>query len=140
MDNESKAQLLNDYFCSISSIDDTNKQVPDVADRTDKVFDNLEVASDEICDVIKILKLGKARGADSINHNMLKGTVHSVSKPLALLFNMSFVANKYPQQWKQAVVLPLFKKDDKHNPTNCRPISLLSCVGKVFELVDYKHS
>jgi len=66
MDNESKAQLLNDYFCSISSINDTNKQVSDVADRTDQVFDSLEVASDEIYDVIKILKLGKASGADSI--------------------------------------------------------------------------
>ena len=74
-----------------------------------------------------------------VEQTQLKGTAHSVSKPLALLFNMSLVAHKYPQQWKQAVVLPLFKKDDKHNPTNYRPISLLSCVGKVFERVIYKH-
>lgn len=34
---------------------------------------------------------------------------------------------------------PLFKKSDKSLPSNYRPISLLSCVGKVFERVIYKH-
>ena len=33
--------------------------------------------------------------------------------------------------------MPIFKKDDKSDPSNCRPISLLSCVGKVMERVVY---
>ena len=35
--------------------------------------------------------------------------------------------------------MPSFKKDDKSNPSNYRPISLLSCVGKVMERVVYKY-
>jgi hypothetical protein len=31
------------------------------------------------------------------------------------------------------------KKDDKYNPSNYRPISLLNCVGKVMERVVYKY-
>ena len=139
MDNGEKAHLLNRYFCSISSIDDTSKQLPEFPDRTEESLENLEVTSDEVYDIIKILKLGKACGADSISHNMLKGTAQTVCKPLSLLFNMSLISQKYPQQWKQAVILPLFKKGDQHNLTNYRPISLLSCVGKIFERVVYKH-
>ena len=42
-------------------------------------------------------------------------------------------------QWKHANIIPIFKKGDKSNPTNYRPISLLSCVGKIFERVMFKH-
>jgi hypothetical protein len=36
--------------------------------------------------------------------------------------------------------MPSFKKDDKSSPSNYRPISLLSCAGKVMERVAYKYN
>ena len=35
--------------------------------------------------------------------------------------------------------MPLYKKNEKHFPSNYRPISLLSCVGKVFERIIFKN-
>ena len=91
------------------------------------------------CDVLQNLKLGKVSDHDLISHNMLKITAKSVCQPLALLFNMSLEFHVYPSVWKSAIVLPLFKKGNRNEISNYRPVSLLSTVGKVFERVVFKH-
>lgn len=45
----------------------------------------------------------------------------------------------FPTMWKQANVIPLLKKDDPSVLSNYRPVSLLSCVGKVMERIVFKH-
>lgn len=70
---------------------------------------------------------------------MLKNTCYSIALPLTEIFNKSLQTGTYPSQWKHAHVLPIFKKGDKSAPNNYRPISLLSCIGKLFERVMFKH-
>ena len=58
------------------------------------------------------------------------------------IFNHSLVNSYFPPSWKLANVIPIFKKGDKTNSANYRPIkaiSLLSCIGKVFERCVFKH-
>jgi hypothetical protein len=43
----------------------------------------------------------------------------------------------FPSVWKQANVVPIHKKNDKQRKENYRPISLLSCVGKIMERIVY---
>ncbi|PJE78200.1 hypothetical protein CI610_02867 [invertebrate metagenome] len=134
-----KANLLNKYFCGITSLDDSEHVLPFFPSRTNNTLSNIIVTQSEVKDVLKILKLGKASGHDGISHHMLKYTVESVCIPLTLLFNLSLSTCVYPDVWKTANVMPLFKKNDRYSVTNYRPISLLSTVGKVFERVVYKH-
>ena len=44
----------------------------------------------------------------------------------------------FPDPWKEANVVPIHKKDNKNLVGNYRPISLLSCIGKVLEKCVYK--
>ena len=44
----------------------------------------------------------------------------------------------FPDQWKIAHVIALFKKGDTSLPSNYRPVSLLSCVSKILEKIVYK--
>ena len=43
----------------------------------------------------------------------------------------------FPFQWKMAKVVPAYKRDDKQNVKNYRPVSLLPIFGKVFERLIY---
>ena len=59
--------------------------------------------------------------------------------PLSKLFQNSIDRGEYPESWKQACVSALHKKGSVHDCNNYRPISLLSCISKVFEKLVFKH-
>ena len=70
---------------------------------------------------------------------MLKGCISTICKPLCILFNRSLNERVFPETWKKAVVTPIYKKGDKSLPSNYRLVSLLSCCGKIFERIIFKH-
>ena len=102
-------------------------------------MENISITTEDVEDIIKSLNANKAVGIDGISHKLLKGTIYSISKPLCILFNKSICQKTFPNCWKQANIIPLFKKDDKSIPSNYRPVSLLSCVGKVLERIIFKN-
>ena len=55
-----------------------------------------------------------------------------------MLFNRSFHDCHVPAAWKDALVIPIFKKGDRHAPGNYRPISLLPVVSKVMEKIVHR--
>ena len=71
---------------------------------------------------------------------MLKESSKTICVPLTVIFNRSIQENIYPDCWKDSHVMPLFKKSDKNIVSNYRPISLISCVGKVMERVIFKYT
>jgi hypothetical protein len=96
------------------------------------------VTANEIVDIIQILDLNKASGPDKISHKMLKIAPEKIAEPLQIIFNKSLRQGKYPSSWKIAHVIAILKKRDASLPANYRPISLISCVGKIMERVIYK--
>ena len=44
---------------------------------------------------------------------------------------MSLLSGSYPDQWKLANVIPIFKKDDWQSKLNYRPFSLLDSFSKI---------
>ena len=138
-----KATTLNNYFCSISSVDDNNTELPFFENRTNTEITDINVLVSAIVDILSSLKgslkVNKASGQDGISHRMLKNTCKTIAIPLCKLFNKSLQSRTYPRIWKSATVMPIFNKGDKSEVSNYRPISLISCVGKTFERVVFKH-
>ena len=138
-EGKEKADVLNKYFCSITNLVDENKTLPDFDDRGGKVLETIWVREEEIIDIISILDSNKATGADKIGNKMVLSIRNEIVKPLWLLVSKSLRLKKYPRSWKIAHVIPLFKNGDKSLPSNYRPVSLLSCVSKIFEKIVFKN-
>lgn len=72
---------------------------------------------------------------DGVTITMLKNTFAVVGPHLCHIVNSSLRTGIVPQEWKEALVIPLFKRGDRDDPANYRPISILSVVGKLCEKV-----
>merc|ERR1739842_187527 len=72
-------------------------------------------------------------GPDKLHPRVLRELVNVLARPLTLIFRKSMATGKIPSAWKVAEVKPIFKKGDKSDPGNYRPVSLTSIVCKVFE-------
>ena len=88
----------------------------------------------ELEDGIRKLKTKKAPGADGITNEFLKHLGPTAKILLLSIYNESWDSGLVPSTWKEAHIQPVLKKGkDKKGPENYRPISLLSCTGKLME-------
>ena len=81
----------------------------------------------------------KASRGDLISHRVLKQTCYTIVNSLYILFNRSLSKCHFLLLCKSSVVIPLFKKGEADVPSNYRPISLLSTIGKIIERIIHKH-
>ena len=70
------------------------------------------------------LNVHKAPGPDGLNIRLLKECSNEISLILALIFNESLARVDVPDEWRQAYVSPVFKKGEKYDIANYRPVSL----------------
>ena len=56
-------------------------------------------------------------------------------EPIAMIFRESLDTRVVPRQRRRANIVPTFKKEDKAESSNYRPITLTSVVGKMLEAV-----
>ena len=104
--------------------------------RNEYSFDK-EFTLEEIQLATNKLKVNAA-GGDKINNWFLKKLPLDVLKILLFIFNKSYREGKFPKMWKNADIIPIFKSGkDPTKPKNYRPISLLSCLGKLMERLVY---
>jgi hypothetical protein len=89
----------------------------------------------EIITIIKSLKNKNSSGMDQLSNRMLKREPHAFARLIVDLINQSLAESKFPNCLKTAKIIPIFKKGDKTNLNNYRPIALLPVLSKVFEKV-----
>ena len=92
----------------------------------------------EIFNTINSLNVKKSSGFDHIPPFFVKLAGPLISEPFSVLVNHSITLGIFPEVLKVAKVVPVYKSGSRHNPTNFRPISLLSCFAKIFEKLQFK--
>lgn len=65
--------------------------------------------------------------------HLVKDICHELAEALAYLVNLSIMEGIFSKTLKQAGVTPVYKKGNPDQVGNCRPISVLSVISKIFE-------
>lgn len=91
----------------------------------------------EIKRIIRDLKPKSSFGFDGIPSKIIKLLPVHFIDVLTHICNLSMTNGKYVDHFKMAKVIPLFKKGDKSDFSNYRPVSLLPSFSKILEKVLY---
>ena len=95
------------------------------------------VSENKILVYLNKLSIKKATGLDGIPCRFVRDGASIIASPLAHIVNLSLIQGSVPDDLKTARVVPLFKKNDKTDVGNYRPVSILSIISKIFEKVVY---
>ena len=130
-------KVFYEFFKSLN--ENHNKEtIEDVSIQVNHVNEVLDcrITRDEIVKSIIKLKNGKAPGSDNILNEHIKATMHIFLPLYEILFNIIFDTGIVPEEWLIGIIKPIFKnKGDPLSPENYRPITLLSCLGKMFTYI-----
>lgn len=98
-------------------------------------FTHLNLAtSADLLDIIKAKNNKKSFGSDGIPNYALKKLSEKFYHYIAITFNHMFNNGYWPIGWKSGIIIPLLKPSkDPGKIDSYRPITLLSCLSKIFE-------
>ena len=91
--------------------------------------------AEQVSKLCREIKTVKSSGFADISAVVLKDAFLVLILQLVCLFNLSFATGLFPDRWKKATVIPLYKGGDKTEVGNYRPVSLLALQGKLLERV-----
>ena len=77
---------------------------------------------------LRSINIRKTAGCDLIPGKLIKEGADFLCKPIQSLINKCIDTCTFLNALKLADVVPIFKKNDRLNKMNCRPISILSCI------------
>ena len=130
-DDTAKANLLNQFFVSVLT-EETAFDSDNTTSTLTNTLTSLNLTPDMVRQKLLKLKANKASGPDGVSINVLR-QCPDFDVPLTILFNKSLLSGDIPQDWKNANVIPLYKKGTRTSCNNYRPVSLTSQIVKVLE-------
>uniref|UniRef100_A0A1B6EPZ8 Reverse transcriptase domain-containing protein n=1 Tax=Cuerna arida TaxID=1464854 RepID=A0A1B6EPZ8_9HEMI len=95
------------------------------------------ISESELEKLFSNLKSNNSAGFDDITGKIVKFCKEEVLKPIHHIVNASLQQAVVPSKMKIAKIYPVFKKGDKLDPNNYRPISNLPTISKLLERVVY---
>ena len=132
-DNEKDmSEILNKKFQSVFTKEpsfDENQEGPVPKQK----LRGIKLTKERVLKILKSLDKNKSMGPDGISPWILKECAEELCEPLFMIFTNSLQQGKLPKIWKKANITPLYKKGNKSNPLNYRPVSLTSIVCKILE-------
>ena len=137
------ANSLNNYFSTIAQ--SLSEKIPTSTQPFSKYlspplpcsFGVIPTSTNELLSLSNSFKPTCSAGIDDINPLIAKATFSHIAPILAELINCSLSTGVVPHKLKIAKIVPIFKKGERDDPSNYRPISVLSFFSKYYEKIMY---
>ena len=132
--DEEKAAALNDYFASVFTKEDINSVPPVVPKQGVLPLTSVEISPEVVLKKLKALNPNKSTGHDKIHPHFLRQLADCLATPLSILFKKSLCEGAH-ESWCKAIITALFKKGNRDQPDNYRPVSITSVISKLMESI-----
>ena len=130
------AEEFNKAFKQVFTKEDESAPLPNLSDPYPPIDEeNLYAHPDQIYKLLHSLNIKKSPGPDNISPILLKTLKSEITFIMAAIFTKILQTGDIPSSFKKAHIVPIYKKDDKTNPLNYRPVSLTSLCSKLFEKI-----
>ena len=138
------ADQLNKYFTRVGpeladKIPPSNTSFHEYLTRCEDEIPHANISIDDLMRCFLALKRNKAPGYDDVSSNIVLSVTDEILAPLYHSIKLSFMTGVFPSKLKIAKISPIFKKDDRCQLSNYRPISVLPVFSKLFERLMYNH-
>jgi hypothetical protein len=120
-------------------LDEDTAALPSLTTLTENNFGYFYISEQDVRDVLTNLNTSKASGPDEIHPRLLREAANIICNPIKTISTVLYAHNSFPNAFKLVNVSLIHTIDSKSEVTNCRPISLLSCLGTVMERCVFKH-
>ena len=138
--NKQQAETLAAQFASVM-VNEPEGDIPTLPDRNLETppLSNIQVTEDMVMKKLQNLNTSKSPGPDEIHPRVLKENATVLAPALTLLYNNLLSTHTIPDEWRTAIISAIFKKGDKSDPGNYRPVSLTCIICKILESIIYDH-
>jgi len=127
--------MQNKIILDTTNIDTSSQFVKEVNKLRYTTFQSKPTTTTEIENIIKPLKSKNLCGYDEVSAKLLKITAPFISSPLNYICNKVITKGIFPDRLKYSAIKPLYKKGNKKDVSNYKPISLLTSFSKILEKV-----
>ena len=93
----------------------------------------------DVYNTLKHLKQSGTRDLDGLDTKILKLAALLIADTLTYIYNLCIIKNTFPCAFKKAKVIPVYKSGNSADPSNYRPISIVSVLSKPLEKHLNKH-
>ena len=132
--NEEKIlELWQRYFDELLNGEENGGMIEENLNKEDIHGEEEEKAPSlrEVKEIIKKLKNNKSPGEDQITAELLKYGGEKLEEKIQKLLEQIWLQEQMPQDWNEAILIPVHKKGDKMKCSNYRGIALLNVVYKI---------
>ena len=107
--------------------------MPDKGQSPHPSMPNITFKTKGIAKLHQNLNKYKAAGPDSLPTFILKVAANEIAPVFTKIFQKSYDTGTVPSDWRDANIVPIYKKGDKQQPSNYRLVSLTSISCKIME-------